>query len=70
MTGYGIRYHRNGRRGLSVIELALAASVIVGLLFVTMRVMNMPGATARTDSVAVTAQEPTTAAEAPATRTP
>ena len=31
----------NGRRGLGVMETSLALSVIIGLLFVAVRVMNM-----------------------------
>ena len=38
---YPVRRNSNGRFGLGVVETTLALSVIVGLLFVTVRVMTM-----------------------------
>jgi hypothetical protein len=55
--------HR-GRHGLTAIELSLALSVIVGLLFVSMRIMSLPEAPVQTSA----AQMPTvTTALAPET---
>jgi hypothetical protein len=50
---YGTRGYRSGRRGPSFIELSLALSVIVGLLYVSMRIMSMPTIAAHTDTIAV-----------------
>jgi hypothetical protein len=45
---YGGRGYRQSRFGPSLIEASLALSVIVGFLFVTMRIMNMPDLVAQT----------------------
>ncbi len=76
---------RTGRRGVSVIECALAVSVILGLMFVTVRVMNIgspaplvqaattdkaPLETAETDTTVAKAQTPLLASETSDTKTP
>jgi len=43
---------RSGRRGLSIIECALALSVIVGFVFVTVRVMSLGLPASLTQTVA------------------
>jgi hypothetical protein len=52
---YGTRGYRGGGRRPSLIELSLALSVIVGLLYVSMRIMSMPVVAVHTDTVAVMA---------------
>ena len=41
---HDLRYFRTGRRGITKTEAALTLAVIVGLGFVSFRVMNMGGA--------------------------
>jgi hypothetical protein len=72
---YPIRHFRTSRRGISREECLLALSVIVGLMFVSVRIMNMrePAPmpqTGETATVAVTTEAPPLAAEAFDTKTP
>ena len=78
------RYHdgrfRDGRFNLSFIQAAMALSVIVGLLFVTLRIMsmpevanqlpNVPEAAAQTDTVVVKTEASPLGSETSQTRNP
>jgi hypothetical protein len=61
---------RNGRRGPSAIELSLALSVIVGLLFVSMRIMSLPEVPVQTGAADVRTMTTSLAPEATDTKTP
>jgi Flp pilus assembly protein TadG len=61
---------RNGRRGPSAIELSLVLSVIVGLLFVSMRIMSLPDVRVQTGAAAVQTVTTSLAPEASETKTP
>ena len=56
------RFHgssvRNGRGGPSMIELSLVLTVIVGLGFVSMRIMNMPEVKTTPEAMMVTTAAP------------
>jgi hypothetical protein len=69
------RQRHTGRRGLSIIECLLALSVIVGFLFVTVRVMSFGLPTswnqaAATDTAAAKTETPQLASETSDTKTP
>jgi hypothetical protein len=72
---YPIRHFRTGRSGISVEEGLLALSVIIGLMFVSVRIMNMgePASMPQADgtaTVVVTTETPPLAADASDTKTP
>ena len=70
---YSIRDKRTGRARLGIIELGLALSVIVGLGFVSFRIMEMPttpSQTAVAETGMVKVEAVTAAADAPEVKTP
>ena len=72
---YSAKHGRTGRRGLSIIECGLALSVIVGLGFVSLRIMSMglPASWTKTaDTAALQLNSETTppAPDTPDTKTP
>ena len=72
---YATRRSSSIRPGLGIVEISLAVSVIVGLLFVTARVMTMdaPHAVAKvhdTDTVVVKTETTPLAADGAQTRMP
>jgi hypothetical protein len=54
---------RSGLRGLSAVECALALSIIVGLMFVTYRIMNLGAPASLPSSVSQTLESDTTIAK-------
>lgn len=69
---YRTNSHNGGRRGLTAIELSLAVSVIVGLLFVSMRIMNLPDVPVQTSAAQAQTETVTTslAPDTSETKTP
>jgi hypothetical protein len=59
----------SGRRGLSVVECIFAVSVIVGLMFVTVRVMNIGEPPSGAETVVVKSDAPLVPDD-PGTKTP
>jgi hypothetical protein len=72
-SSYPIRDKRTGRARLGIIELGLGLSVIVGLGFVSLRIMNMPATSSQATAAGtgMAKVEPVTATtDAPDIKTP
>ena len=72
-SSYPIRDKRTGRARLGIIELGLALSVIVGLGFVSLRIMNMPATSSQATvagSELAKVESVTTTTDTPEVKTP